>query len=319
MRHFLLLGNVLLLLAVLAPAGTLACSPAELDQLTTRLGTPDKAMQSEAMREIARFGQAPLPGLIERLGNGTPEQRRGSAIGLAMLPMPGFAADALLAALADEDTAVRSLAAYGLAVIGTTAAPGAGALLASPDEQVRNGAAYALMLMKDQAVPGLIPALDSDDPLVRAKAAWLLGRLGPDALPAVPALVRALDCDDERAMHVVAEAIDLIGPDPAMLALHFSLIGQTGNHPAARVGAQAATTLIRLLTRPGTLTGQIAFHALADMGRTAVPALLAALEYGTPGQRVAAGLLLVMYDPEFASELPEDVLEELTGAGVDKP
>ncbi|MEF2231440.1 MAG: hypothetical protein V3571_10975, partial [Pseudodesulfovibrio sp.] len=127
------------------------------------------------------------------------------------------------------------------------------------------------------------------------------------------------DRDNDRAMHVVAEAIDLIGPDPATLAFHFPLLGETGSHPLARLGSRAAPVLVRLLTRPGTLTGQVAFRALADMGRAAVPALLAALEYGTPGQRVAAGLLLVMHDPNFASELPEDVLEELTEAGVDKP
>ena len=314
MRLFLLLGNFLLLATLLAPAGALA-GPAPLDELTARLGSRDKTVQAQAMRELVGLGQEALPGLARLLEDGDPAQRRGAAIGLAMLPMPGFATANLLDALDDEDTAVRSLAAYGLAVIGKPAARNAAALLGSPSERVRNGAAYALMLMKTKGIDGLVRALASDDPLVRAKAAWLLGRMGPAAQAAAPALVRALDTPDIRAVHVIAEALDLIAPDPAVLAFHCVQLGETATRPLARLGEHGAPILIKLLNRPGTLTGQVAFRALATMGRAALPALLAALEYGSPGQRVAAALLLVDYDPDFVANLPEDVRDILAGAG----
>ena len=314
MRLFLLLGNFLLIVALLAPAPAQA-GPVALDELAARLGSQDKSVQARAMRELAALGQEPLPELARLLGDGEPAQRRGGAIGLAMLPMPGFATGDLLAALNDEDTAVRSLAAYGLALIGKPAARDAAALLGSPSERVRNGAAYALMLMQAKGVDGLIRALAADDPLVRAKAAWLLGRIGPEARSAVPALARALDTPDIRAVHVIAEALDLIAPDPAVLAFHFIQLGETATRPVARLGGHGAPILVKLLNRPGTLSGQVAFRALATMGRAALPALLAALEYGTPGQRVAAALLLVDYDPDFVSSLPEDVRDILAGAG----
>jgi len=315
MRHFLLLGNVLLLLAALTPAAAGASANPAVDELAARLGGADAAARQTAAADLRRLGQAPLPDLVERLRNGTPAQRRGSAVGIALLPMPGYAADGLLAALADPEPAVRGLAAHALAVIGAPVANKVAVLLASPAETVRTGAAYALMLMRDQAVPALAALLTTADSGLRAKAAWLLGRLGPLALPAAPALVRALDCPDARAMHVIAEAIDLIGPAPAVVVFHALQIGRHGNHPVGKVGRDAIPTLVRLLTRPGTLTGQAAFRALASLGADAAPALEHAVASGSPGQRIAAALLLVDIDPDNVTRLPDDVREILAGAG----
>jgi len=316
MRRFLLLGNVVLLLAAMLPGAAFG-SPADpaVAGIAARLGGTDPAARRAAADDLRRLGQAPLSTLLDRLGNGAPAERRGSAIGLALLPMPGYAADGLLAALADPEPAVRGLAAHALAVIGSPAARSAAALLASPDEPVRTGAAYALMLMKEQAVPALAALLSTPDPTLRAKAAWLLGRLGPLALPAAPALIRSLDCPDIRAMHVIAEAIDLIGPDPAVILFHALQIGQHGNHPVGRNGLDALPTLVRLLTRPGTLTGRAAFRAIAVLGAAAAPDLERAVAAGTPGQRIAAALLLVDIDPDYVTRLPDDVRDALAGAG----
>ncbi|WP_419786282.1 HEAT repeat domain-containing protein [Pseudodesulfovibrio sp.] len=318
MRHFLLLGNVLLLLATLAPIRTNAAGAPDgqpVAGITARLGGPDKSARLDAAAELRKLGQAPLQALLDALANGTPAQRRGGAIGLALLPMPAYGTDGLLAALADDDPSVRGLAAHTLAVIGPSAAPRVAALLNSPDANTAHGAAYALILMKENAVPALAGTLATDDPSLRAKAAWILGRLGPAALTAVPALVRALDCSDPRAMHVVAEAIELIGPAPSVLLFHLLQINQHGNHPMTRLGTGAAPTLIKLLNRPGTLTGQTAFRALAAMGSAAEPALVEAIEAGTPGQRIAAALLLVEIDPDNIVRLPDDVRDTLAGAG----
>jgi hypothetical protein len=288
-----------------------ACA-GDMHGLILRLGQKDG--QASAIAELKACGQPAMAALERAMRRGTVAQRRGGAVGLALLPMPGLASDCLLGGLDDEDSAVRSLAAHGLARIGGPVARDVAALLASDRERVRNAAAHGLSLMGKDAVPALCTVLESDDPFVQAKAAWLLGRMGRGGLSAVPALVHALGAADPRAVHVVAEAIDLIGPDPRVLAFHYTLL-DAGPTLTGRLGTGAAPVMIRLLTRPGTLTGQVAFRALAGMGAAAQPALEATLESGAPGQRVAAALLLVKLDPNLAPGLPEDVRAILVESG----
>ena len=323
MRQFLYSGKGLLLAVLLLTAPVPVPALAEeagcagdLHGLILELGS--KEGQAGAIAELKTCGQSAMGGLERGLRGGSVEERRGSAVGLALLPMPGLASGSLLDALGDEDSAVRSLAAHGLARIGAPVARDVAALLASDRERVRNAAAYGLSLMGRDAVPALCRVLGSDDPFVRAKAAWLLGRMGRDALAAVPALVNGLGTADPRAVHVVAEAIDLIGPNPRLLAFHYTLL-DTRPTLTGRLGAGAAPVMIRLLTRPGTLTGQVAFRVLAGMGVEALPALAATLESGAPGQRVAAALLLVKLDPNFGPELPEDIRAVLVESGRLQP
>ena len=319
MRHFsysgkgLFLAVFLLTASVCAPAlaGSADCA-GDMRGLILRLAR--KQEQALAIAELKACGQSAMGALERGMRAGTEDERRGSAVGLGLLPMPGLAAGSLLAGLDDEDSAVRSLAAHGLARIGVPVARDVAALLASDRERVCNAAAYGLTLMGERAVPALCGMLESDDPFVRSRAAWLLGRMGRGALAAVPALVRALDVPDPRAMHVVAEAIDLIGPVPGVLAFHYTLLHARPTL-SGRLGQGAAPVLIRLLARPGTLTGQVAFRALAGMGWTALPALAATLKSGTDSQRVAVALLLVKLDPNLAPELPEDIRAILVESG----
>lgn len=323
MRHFMHLGNSLFFLAVLAVTATVS-GPAladsdpcgtDMPRLIRQLGENDNARRSQAMGMLKECGQTTIPALMRALRHGTVQERRGSALGLALLPLRGVASGELLRALNDEDTAVRSLAAHGLALIGGPVARDVAAQLAAGKDKARNAAAYTLALMGKKAVPALCRILESNDPFVRSKAAWLLGRMGHDALASVPALVRALDTNDSRALHVVAEAIDLIGPDPAVVSFHCRLLGARPDSLFARLGSSAAPILIRLLARPGTLTGQVAFRTLAGMDRTAMPALLAALQSGTRSQRVAAALLMVKIDPKIGPDLPEDIRAILVETG----
>jgi HEAT repeat protein len=256
-----------------------------------------------------------MPDLLRTLSAGSVSERRGSVIGLALLPVPGLAVDGLLTALADEDATVRRLAAHALGKIGAPAAPDVAEKLADADNRVRVAAALSLSKMGSSAVPSLIQLLQREDPMIRAKAAWLLGAMGQDALAAVPALIRALETEDIRLVHVIAEAIDTIGPDPVLVYIELTLLGRERiDCPVTRIGAAAAPTLVKLLARPGTPLGNVALYALARMGPVAEPALRATLASGTDGQRAAAALLLTGIDPKLVHTLPEDLRRTLAGA-----
>ncbi|MDC0335319.1 HEAT repeat domain-containing protein [Pseudodesulfovibrio sp.] len=312
---FLCVTLALFLTTTSASAGNPAEDGPRIGGIVAHLTDNDEAVRVKHMRQLMEYGQSAMPFLVGIREYGSPAQRRGAIVGMALLPIPALAAEDLMDALGDDDLATRSLAAHSLALIGPSAAPGLTAALSGDRQTVRDAAAYALTLMGQKSVPALTHALASDNIFVRSKAAWLLGAMGSEATSAVPALIRALDTKDMRVMHVVAEAIDLIGPDPALVYYHLILIGsEPGTLPLRRVGGNAAPVLVRLLTRPGTPLAQIAFRALASIGRDAMPALKAALQSGTPSQRTAAALLLVDIDPAMVHELPEDVRSSLAGA-----
>lgn len=296
-----------------AHATTTAETGRAIGTIVEHLASADEATRKTSMRQFMQYGQSATPYLVGIREYGSPAQRRGAIIGMALLPIPALTMDHLIEGLADEDPATRSLSAHTLAMIGSEAAPSLTAALAFENPLVRNAAAYSLKLMGKAAVPSLTAALDTDDIYVRSKAAWLLGRFGKDALSAVPALIRSLNCEDVRVMHVVAEAIDLIGPDPALAYYHCMLIGNPPGNPVLKIGTQAAPTLTRLLSRPGTPLAQIAFRALASIGQEALPPLKEAMLSGTPSQRTAAALLLVGIDPAMVHTLPDDIRSTLNG------
>lgn len=292
-----------------------ALSATDCRTLTRRLASDDPNVRRRTALEMDALGQDALPPLIVAYRTGDAVERRGAIIGYALLPQPALAQDFMMSALSDPDAVTRGLTAQALALTGAPVAHRLAPLLSYEDEQIRNAAALALRLMGEKAVPALIKALETDDDFGRAKAAWLLGRIGKEAVPAIPRLIAALDAEDDRAMHVIAEAIDLIGAPPATALHHLRLIGIGHSLHSGRIGSQAAPTLVRLLTRPGTPLAQLAFRTLASIGGDAAPALREAVLSGTAGQRIAAALLLIEIDPEAVHTLPEDVRSTLAGAG----
>ncbi|WP_285906025.1 HEAT repeat domain-containing protein [Pseudodesulfovibrio pelocollis] len=287
----------------------------EIPALADILGGTDPEARARAVVRLKAMGQPAMPGLVAALAEGDAVRRRGAALGLGLLPAPGLADKAIVAALADPDTTVRSMAAHASAAAGPDMAPGLVGLLADPDPSRRDAAAYGLSLMGRKAVPALAAGLAAPDAFARAKAAWLLGHLGQDAAPAIPALIRALDTDDQRVVHVLAEAIDTISPPPALVWHHLMLLGApcSGLYPQARLGRAAAPILVRLLDRPGTPLAQTAFRALLGIGNDAIPALSRAVATGTPSQRTGAALLLSDIDPASVLSLPEDLRQSLSG------
>jgi HEAT repeat protein len=336
-RHILRLAACLLTLAAMAMAPTPAralsakapaAEPVQdatrqgiptMDQLADQLAATDPTVRRAAALRLGDTGPEALAGLKRALTSNLPARRRGAALGIGLMPVPALAADDLLAALADPDVGVRSMAAHASAMAGPLLAPRLVALLTAEDTRQRDAAGYALTLMGPNAVPALVHGLNTDDPFARSKAAWLLGQMGAPARAAIPALIRALDAPDPRVTHVVAEAIDLIGPDPALVWQHLLLLGGGPTvFPLPRLGSRAAPILVRLLTRPGTPLAQTAFHALAAIGLDAIPALHRAVAAGTPSQRTAAALLLSDIDPKSVLALPDDLRLSLSGARHDQ-
>lgn len=94
--------------------------------------------------------------------------------------------------------------------------------------QLRSGDAsqrlHAIRALEDRGaeaavVPALAEALKDENAFVRRDAARALGKVGPEARPAVPALLAAARKDRERSVRkAVAEALKKIDPTAAQQA-----------------------------------------------------------------------------------------------------
>jgi len=123
----------------------------------------------------------------------------------------------LVAALADADATLRTVAALALGTLyprlGDTIAPHLtelAARLADPDGMVRQTAADALVQCGDGAIAALVNVLRaSDQEGVRSRAAYALRKIGTPAT--APALLRCLN-DPNYLVHTYAyEALDEMG------------------------------------------------------------------------------------------------------------
>lgn len=315
-RQIFLLGvRLSLFLALTLLLAAKPCAANNATHIARLLGSTDHADRAQALAALEKQGQALMPGLKGLLGSKDIVERRGAAMGLSLMPIPGLTVESLVLGLGDEDIVVRSLCAHGLGKIGSQAASRVAQLLTHSDNRVRVGAALALSKMGAEAVPALASMLTLQDSDVTARTAWLLGLLGQDAIPAVPALIQALETDDIRVVHVLAETIDAIGPNPAMVHHELTMLGcRRTKGLANRLGKAAAPTLIKLLVRPGTPLAHIAMYTLARMGPAAEPALKRILTTGNLSQRAAAALLLTSIDPGLARTLPKGLRRALTGA-----
>lgn len=306
--------SIVILLCLLAFNFSIADAQpsAEATAAAAEIGSSNESLRDKAIWKVMASDNTYMADFIELAETGSLEQKRGALFGLSIMPNFALAQDTYLAAISSQDKWTRGYAAVVLSER-PDVAERLVRLLTDERRDVRLTAASCLQLMKEKAIPALLVGLTSDNIFTRGKSAWLLGRLGPLAQSAIPDLIMALDVESKQAMHVIAEAIDLIGPDPETAVHHLLLIGLKPDCPATRIGSTAAPTLIRLLNRPGTPTGQLAFRALAIAGPGIKDDLAAAVHQGPIGQRTAAALLLVGIDPEAVRELPEDVRQLLAG------
>ena len=207
---------------------------AAVGPLADLLDDPESGVRWKAAEALGKLGSPAVEPLTESLKNGNVDVRWMAAVALGDIADPA-AIPALVAALNDEDTYVRSRVALALAAIGKPAEAALIAGLSTGNERVRWGAALALgRIGGAEAVEALIGALRDPDEDVRRRAASALGDAGEAA---VPALVAALKADDRDIRQGVTAALSQIGK-PAVSALALAL--RTGDDPHVRAGAALA-------------------------------------------------------------------------------
>lgn len=242
-----------------------------------RSASPDLRARLEAAVELLR--SAPRP--TDEVHLATTEIARSiAASDTAWVP-------SLVDALASPHAEIRASMARAIGYVLRGDGPAAEALsarLADPDARVRWAAADALIRAGTQEKPVremLVRALRSEDRAERVRAVERLGPQGAETLPALAAELQASHPFPE----FVVEALGGLGSAAAE-----SLVAALA-HPTARVRAFAAAELGRLPARPETLAALgrgtsdaerdvrlQSILALANLGDSAIPPLLAALE-----------------------------------------
>lgn len=190
----------------------------------------------------------------------------------------------LCTALGDTDDGVRSTALAALGMLGSEAAPAVltlSRLLESPNRWLRE----TVWTNKGANVSEIELALEFHGP-AKAVAAWALGKIGPDARPAVPELARLLRDKDPYTQQYAAMALwrvdrDAVGLPMLIAALRngtdvttfgriLIVLGEMG--PQAR---SAVPTIIQMLSQPNHLPDlcQLARDALQKIDPDAVATL----------------------------------------------
>ena len=176
----------------------------------------------------------------------------------------------------------------------------------------RWSAAAALGRIGPEAVPALIAALKDENEHVRESAADVLGDIGPEAKAAVPALIEALKDKDEGVRWRAARALGDIRSEakdavPALIeAIKDDDIRWSAAAALGRIGPEAVTALIAALKDENEHVRESAADVLGDIGpeaKAAVPALIEALKDKVEGVRWSAAAALGRIGPEAVPAL----------------
>lgn len=154
-------------------------------QITPLLDDSDHRVREEAARALGRIGSAPLPAVIEGLGNSNRHVRREAVRFLRQSGSEaGRAVPELAQALRDSDFKVRMGAALALGLLGPEALPAVPDLVAALKDRHRffcRMVAWALERIGSAALPALTEALGSSDYYVRHNADQLIQEIGQEA------------------------------------------------------------------------------------------------------------------------------------------
>lgn len=155
-----------------------ALGNAALIVLEPLLAAPDEDSRWWAVRTLAQMQPAPLSLIRAALNDESADVRQCAALGLAHHPHPDSIAD-LIAALADQDGLVVTLAANALSAIGSEAVPALIVALKAEKLSIRIEAARALAGIKDyRSIPALMKALEEDSAVMQYWATQGLDQLG---------------------------------------------------------------------------------------------------------------------------------------------
>ncbi len=195
-----------------------------------------------------------------------------------------------------------------IAKLGKPVVPVLLSVLDHPDAKVRGAACSCLGEMAAREALGpLIARLSDVDAGVRGDAAWALGAIRDRA--AVPALVKALDDQDQWVGHYACQALGWIGDSRASDALMALVTDKESGLRLYAIRAlgemqelRAVPLLVSVLGEDrmhcwgehiGTLAlGDNASEALANIGKPAADALIAALDDEDPWVRERAAMAL---------------------------
>ena len=163
-------------------------------------------------KDLMRRAAATLAkGLIDK----DPHVRMASARGIAELrPGPAIMIPALEKVLDQTDDASVDLALDALASLGPEAVPQLVKALEHPS--ARAHVAYILGRIGPEAKPALgalVDMLDDEDPNVRRETRFAIASMGPEAKAAVPALIKMLSTGTPEDRYGAVFALGSIGPD----------------------------------------------------------------------------------------------------------
>jgi HEAT repeat protein len=204
---------------------------------------------AEALSRIGPRGEAAVGDLIVRLKDPDTDVRRSTAEALGRYTAPEVPTRLIEVAALDVDRTVRAAAADSLVRLGPASVTPLTTVLKEPDPRFRQAAASVLGRLGPDAapaVPGLAELLADEREPMRLEAASALAAIGPAAAPAAPRLVAALNDTSESVRFA------------ALTALRRAKAGQVQDLPALRkalvahselVSSAAAQAIAGLLTR----------------------------------------------------------------------
>lgn len=177
--------------------------------LLGELQSGDDDRSERAVHRVAELGERMLPLLLEQLQSQEPDQRWWATAALTHIDRKE-ARKALLESLADEDTAVRQCAAFGLRRHPyVDAIPTLLDLLGDQDRLLARLAADALAALGECAVSPLTEALRSEDAAVRIEATRALASIDDPSV--IAPLFTALDDDSSLVTHWAEEGLQRRG------------------------------------------------------------------------------------------------------------
>ena len=253
-------------------------SPA-ISALIANLNADDE-VRGETAEALGAIGEGAVKPLADALKSADARARAGAAMALALVgPAAKESAPAFPELLKTEsDPAVRAALLSALPKIGLDPRAAVPLLIGGikdDDERVRHAAINALVPMRagrELSLAALTALLKDENAANRQRAARALGRMGPDASPAVPALIEAARTSPADAS--LANALAEIGP--ASLPAILSALRDAPAPDAGRLlgllrgfGAPAGPALVEALKHPAGQVRAAAALALGGIGHGA--------------------------------------------------